>query len=77
MPVHISTHPLIQAKLSQLRSNSTASRDVRTLVGEISTMLGVEALSSLAFEAPGKPVSFASYCCYCHFQITLLVANNE
>ena len=70
MPVHISTHPLIQAKLSQLRSSSTAPRDVRTLVGEISTMLGVEALANLPFEAPGKSVRFPPYF-HCHF----LVAN--
>ncbi|KAL3478643.1 uracil phosphoribosyltransferase-domain-containing protein [Aspergillus californicus] len=44
--VHISTHPLLQAKLSQLRSSSTTNRETRNLVNEIATILGVEAFAS-------------------------------
>jgi uracil phosphoribosyltransferase len=43
---HISTHPCLQAKLSQLRSASTGCRDAQTLVHEIALMVGYEALGS-------------------------------
>ncbi|PYI21069.1 PRTase-like protein [Aspergillus japonicus CBS 114.51] len=44
--VHVSSHPLLQAKLSQLRSASTSTRQTRDLVHEIATILGVEAFAS-------------------------------
>ncbi|KAL1969716.1 hypothetical protein VTN77DRAFT_8269 [Rasamsonia byssochlamydoides] len=44
--VHISTHPCLRAKLSQLRSQSTTSRETRVLVHDIATILGCEALAS-------------------------------
>ncbi|PYH41631.1 uracil phosphoribosyltransferase [Aspergillus saccharolyticus JOP 1030-1] len=44
--VHVSSHPLLQAKLSQLRSSSTSTRQTRDLVHEIATILGVEAFAS-------------------------------
>lgn len=44
--VHISTHPCVRAKLSQLRSASTNSADVQRLVHEIATIVGCEALAS-------------------------------
>jgi uracil phosphoribosyltransferase len=43
---HVSTHPCLQAKLSQLRSASTGSRDAQTLVHEIALMIGYEALGA-------------------------------
>ncbi|KAF2851375.1 PRTase-like protein [Plenodomus tracheiphilus IPT5] len=43
---HVSTHPCLQAKLSQLRSASTGSKDVQTLVHEIALMVGYEALGA-------------------------------
>ncbi|KAH7036364.1 uracil phosphoribosyltransferase-domain-containing protein [Macrophomina phaseolina] len=43
--VHVSTHPCVQAKLSQLRSASASSREVKSLIHEISTIVGVEALA--------------------------------
>jgi uracil phosphoribosyltransferase len=42
---HVSSHPCLQAKLSQLRSESTSPRDVPTLVHEIALMVGYEALA--------------------------------
>lgn len=48
--VHISTHPCVRAKLSQLRSQSTNSADVQRLVHEIATMVGCEALANGAVE---------------------------
>jgi len=56
MTIHISNHPCLQAKLSQLRSHTTTTRETRELVTEISTILGVEALASLS-AVPGKKVS--------------------
>ncbi|KAI9373682.1 uracil phosphoribosyltransferase-domain-containing protein [Aspergillus egyptiacus] len=44
--VHVSAHPLLQAKLSQLRSSSTTTCETRSLVHEIATILGVEAFAS-------------------------------
>ncbi|KAL0262852.1 hypothetical protein SLS55_001826 [Diplodia seriata] len=43
--VHVSTHPCVQAKLSQLRSASASTREVKSLIHEISTIVGVEALA--------------------------------
>ncbi|KAJ4158159.1 uncharacterized protein LMH87_008698 [Akanthomyces muscarius] len=43
--VHLSTHPSLQAKLSQLRSKSASSRDTNALVHEISLIVACEALS--------------------------------
>ncbi|KAF2733607.1 uracil phosphoribosyltransferas-like protein [Polyplosphaeria fusca] len=43
---HVSAHPCLKAKLSQLRAASTGSKDVQTLVHEIALMVGYEALAS-------------------------------
>lgn len=42
--VHVSRHPCLRAKLSQLRSQSTNSRDTNALVRDIASIVGVEAL---------------------------------
>ncbi|KAH6658138.1 uracil phosphoribosyltransferase [Truncatella angustata] len=52
--VHVSSHPCLRAKLSLLRSKQTHSRDVKGLINEISTILGVEALAT-AFTAVDGP----------------------
>ncbi|ROW12146.1 hypothetical protein VMCG_00061 [Cytospora schulzeri] len=44
--VHVSQHPCLRAKLSQLRSKSTNAKDVKTLVHEISLIVGCEALAT-------------------------------
>lgn len=44
--VHVSTHPCLQAKLSQLRSQNTTPRETRALVQEIASILGVEAFAN-------------------------------
>ncbi|KAK4177449.1 uracil phosphoribosyltransferase-domain-containing protein [Triangularia setosa] len=51
--VHISSHPCLQAKLSQLRSTSTSARDVKTLINEITLILGTEALAHALTSSPG------------------------
>ncbi|TQV94680.1 hypothetical protein V2A60_005706 [Cordyceps javanica] len=43
--VHISQHPCLQAKISQLRSKSTSSRETNALVHEISLIIACEALA--------------------------------
>lgn len=51
--VHVSSHPCLRAKLSQLRSKSTPSKDVKALVHDISLIVGCEALASAITTAPG------------------------
>lgn len=52
--IHVSTHPCVRAKLSQLRSGSTSARDTKTLVHDIATIVGVEALAKgLEVESTG------------------------
>lgn len=59
--VHVSSHPLLQAKLSQIRSASTTTRETRNLVHEIATILGVEAFASgWKATGTGKTVSVHS-----------------
>ncbi|KAF2252145.1 uracil phosphoribosyltransferase [Trematosphaeria pertusa] len=43
---HVSSHPCLQAKLSQLRSAATGSKEVQALVHDIALMVGYEALAS-------------------------------
>ncbi|KAF3911716.1 hypothetical protein AA313_de0204622 [Arthrobotrys entomopaga] len=45
--IHVSSHPCVRAKLSQLRSSSTGPRETKALVHEIATLLAADALSSL------------------------------
>lgn len=54
--VHVSAHPCLQAKLSQLRSASASPREVKALVHEISLILGCEALASNLSSTPGPRV---------------------
>lgn len=58
---HVSRHPCLQAKLSQLRSTSTSSRDVQTLVHEISIMVGYEALAQGLASKESGTVRLCSY----------------
>lgn len=59
--VHVSKHPCLVAKLSQLRSKNTTTRETEQLIHDISIILGTEALSGLELVEDGtvstKPVS--------------------
>ena len=44
--VHISKHPCLLAKLSQLRARKTEARETKALVHEIALILGCEALAT-------------------------------
>ncbi|KAI6087218.1 PRTase-like protein [Hypoxylon rubiginosum] len=60
--VHVSKHPCLMAKLSRLRSKGTASREVKTLVNDIATILGCEALATALTPVDGPkdetPIGF-------------------
>ncbi|OAQ60678.1 uracil phosphoribosyl transferase [Pochonia chlamydosporia 170] len=51
--VHVSQHPSLRAKLSQLRSSSTNSKQVNALVNDISLILACEALAKNITPAEG------------------------
>ncbi|CAI6083127.1 unnamed protein product [Clonostachys chloroleuca] len=56
--VHVSQHPSVLAKLSQLRSKSASSKDVKALIHEISLIISTEALSKAITPTDGpKDVS--------------------
>lgn len=59
--VHISTHPCVKAKLSQLRSSTTNARETKALIHEITLMLGTEALASCLTTKETGTVSLAHY----------------
>lgn len=57
MPVHVTSHPIIQQKLTLLRKKETPPKDFRELVIEITTYMGYEAtrefhLSETEIETP-------------------------
>lgn len=58
--VHVSAHPCLVAKLSQLRSKSTSAKEVKALVHEISLILGIEALATKISTVPGPEVRLTS-----------------
>ncbi|KAF3770318.1 PRTase-like protein [Cryphonectria parasitica EP155] len=51
--VHVSQHPCLRAKLSQLRSGTTSSKEVKSLVHEIALIVGCEALAAAVSTSPG------------------------
>ncbi|KAG7290744.1 hypothetical protein NEMBOFW57_000747 [Staphylotrichum longicolle] len=51
--VHVSQHPCLLAKVSQLRSQNTPARDVKALIHEITLILGCEALANELKSASG------------------------
>jgi uracil phosphoribosyltransferase len=46
MPAHVTSHPIIQHKLTELRRKDTRPKDFRELVIEITTYMGYEATRS-------------------------------
>lgn len=58
--VHVSKHPCLRAKLSQLRSENTNARETKLLIHEIAVIVACEALAD-SFEAvPHGAVSYPS-----------------
>jgi uracil phosphoribosyltransferase len=60
--VHVSAHPCLRAKISQLRSKSTKSKEAKTLIHEITLMLATEALAKATSNTDGPkdqtPIGF-------------------
>ncbi|GAA5842255.1 hypothetical protein JCM8208_005071 [Rhodotorula glutinis] len=62
MSVNVLSHPIVQAKLSELRDARTSSHRFRALVKELSTVLGIEASRELPVkDVPGLKSPIASY----------------
>jgi len=55
--VHISTHPCLQAKLSQLRQSTTNARETKALVHEIALIVACEATAAGLTTKKGESVS--------------------
>jgi uracil phosphoribosyltransferase len=51
--VHVSQHPCLLAKLSQLRSQDTPPKDVKGLIHDIALIVGCEALAKGLTSSPG------------------------
>ena len=56
--VHVSTHPCLRAKLSQLRSKAANARETKSLVHEIALILGCETLANSLHITSSGTVSF-------------------
>lgn len=52
--VHVSKHPLVAHKMSLLRNKDIKNKQVRELVSEIATIVGIEATASLTTTQTGK-----------------------
>jgi uracil phosphoribosyltransferase len=63
--VHVSQHPSVLAKLSQLRSKSASSKDVKALIHEISLVISTEALAKAITPADGPKVCRMNMMFYC------------
>ncbi|GAA6021749.1 hypothetical protein JCM10207_008564 [Rhodosporidiobolus poonsookiae] len=62
MPVSTSSHPLVAMKLSQLRNKHTSPKEFRSLLKELSSLLGVEASASLPLrDVPNLQSPMATY----------------
>jgi uracil phosphoribosyltransferase len=56
--VHVSKHPCLRAKLSQLRSQGTNAREAKMLINEISTIVACEALADALDSRESGTVSY-------------------
>ena len=55
--VHVSGHPCLKAKISQLRSHTANARETKNLVHDIALMIGCEALAQSLRTEPSGTVS--------------------
>lgn len=46
--IHVSKHPCLRVKLSQIRSKDTNARETKALVHEIALIVGCEALAPVS-----------------------------
>ena len=59
--VHVSRHPCLIAKLSQLRSHNTNARETKALVHEIALIVSCEALATGFQVTSSGTVSLSSH----------------
>lgn len=60
--IHVSQHPCLRAKLSQLRSNATSCKDTNRLINDIAMIIGCEALgASLQVTPSGMVSTYSSF----------------
>lgn len=62
--LHVSQHPIIATKLSQLRDAKQNSKAVRELTQDLSVLLGYEASSGLSLSDGESNVSSRNYTLY-------------
>lgn len=69
--VHISRHPCLRAKLSQLRASSTTSKETNALIHDIGLIVGCEALAANLQVSSGGTVSSSPFLFFLFFRVPL------
>ncbi len=60
--LHVVNHPLITMKLNKMRDENTKSKDFRTLLDEISSLMTFEVFKDLKLKASGKKIKTPTGC---------------
>ena len=60
--LHIVNHPLITMKLNMMRDQKTSSKDFRTLLDEISSLMTYEVFKDLKLHATGEKINTPTGC---------------
>lgn len=58
--IHVSSHPIVAAKISQLRDRATTPKQVRELIHDLGQLIGYEATANLNIQQ-GKTVSLCRW----------------
>jgi Uracil phosphoribosyltransferase len=70
--VHVSSHPCLLGKLSQLRAATANARETKALVHEISTIVGCEALAAGLTTKSGPTVcKYTPFCFSAHVVLSM------
>lgn len=60
--LHVVNHPLIKMKLNKMRDEKTNSKDFRTLLDEISSLMTFEVFKDIELEASGRKIKTPTGC---------------
>ncbi len=60
--LHVVDHPLIKMKLNKMRDENTNSKDFRTLLDEISSLMTFEVFKDIELEASGRKIKTPTGC---------------
>lgn len=60
--LHVVDHPLIKMKLNKMRDEKTNSKDFRTLLDEISSLMTFEVFKDIELEASGRKIKTPTGC---------------